>query len=107
MNHTNDSVFKKFTPNLEVATRRAEEGREIWELAGAKNLALLSAPIPGLQQLIAFSVLIWTPMRIFVFGLCKRGFLLSLYRSILDLPYLLSIMMCTFPAHSRKKNTEH
>jgi hypothetical protein len=46
-NHRNRCVFDGLSPNLETAIRRAKEERELWELAGAKSLALLTAPIPG------------------------------------------------------------
>jgi hypothetical protein len=45
-NHRNRCVFDGLFPNLETAIRRAKEEREMWELAGAKSLALLTAPIP-------------------------------------------------------------
>ena len=45
-NHRNRCVFDGLSPNLETAIRRAKEERELWELAGAKSLALLTAPIP-------------------------------------------------------------
>jgi hypothetical protein len=47
-NHRNGCVFDRITPNLEAATRSAEEERELWETAGAKHLDLLTAPIPGI-----------------------------------------------------------
>jgi hypothetical protein len=43
-------VFDKIKPNLEVAIRRAEEDIVLWKFAGAKHLALLTAPIPGVLQ---------------------------------------------------------
>jgi hypothetical protein len=46
-NHRNGCVFDKILPNLGAAIRKAEE-RDLWVLAGAKNLDLLTAPIPGL-----------------------------------------------------------
>lgn len=42
-------MFDKISPNLEADIRQAEEERELWELAGAKNLAILTVPIPGLE----------------------------------------------------------
>jgi hypothetical protein len=44
-NHRNRCVFDGLSPNLETAIRRAEEEREMWELAGAKSLALLTTPM--------------------------------------------------------------
>jgi hypothetical protein len=41
-------VFDGLSPNLDAAIRRAGEEKEIWELAGAKSLALLMALIPGI-----------------------------------------------------------
>ena len=49
-NHRNGCVFDKIKPNLEVAIRRAEEEIVLWKFAGAKYLALLTAPIPGVLQ---------------------------------------------------------
>jgi hypothetical protein len=46
-NHRHSCVFDKITPNVDAAIR-AEEERVLWEMAGAKNLSLLTAPIPGL-----------------------------------------------------------
>jgi hypothetical protein len=37
------------TPSLEGAIRRAEEEIIIWKFAGAKHLALITAPIPGVM----------------------------------------------------------
>lgn len=42
-------VFDGFTPSLDAAIGRADEETEIWELAGAKSLALLFAPIPAVR----------------------------------------------------------
>jgi hypothetical protein len=47
-NHRDRCVFDKITPSVNVAIRRAEEERELWEMAGAKSLSLLTGPIPGL-----------------------------------------------------------
>jgi hypothetical protein len=46
-NHRNGCVFDRIKPSLEVAIRRAEEDIDLWTFAGAKHLALLTAPIPG------------------------------------------------------------
>jgi hypothetical protein len=40
-------VFERITSSLSVALRRAEEEGELWEMEGAKNFSLLTAPIPG------------------------------------------------------------
>jgi hypothetical protein len=47
-NHRNECVFDKNPPNLGAALRKFEEEKDLWELAGARNLALLTCPIPGL-----------------------------------------------------------
>jgi hypothetical protein len=47
-NHRNSCVFDDLSPNLDAAIRRAREEKELWELAGAKSLSLLMAPIPGI-----------------------------------------------------------
>jgi hypothetical protein len=44
-NHRNSD---KITPNVDASIRRAAEERELWAMAGAKSLSLLTAPIPGL-----------------------------------------------------------
>jgi hypothetical protein len=46
-NHRNGCVFDRVTPSLEGAIRRAEEEIIIWNFAGAKHLALITASIPG------------------------------------------------------------
>jgi hypothetical protein len=46
VNHRNGCVFDRVTPSLEGAIRRAEEEIIIWKFAGAKHLALITAPIP-------------------------------------------------------------
>jgi hypothetical protein len=46
-NHRNGCVFDRVTLSLEGAIRRADEEIIIWEFAGAKHLALITAPIPG------------------------------------------------------------
>jgi hypothetical protein len=38
---------KSISDELRTAIKRAQEEREMWELAGAKSLGLLTAPIPG------------------------------------------------------------
>ena len=47
-NHKNGCVFEMLTPNVDSAIRKAEEELELWEMAGAKSLFLLTAPIPGI-----------------------------------------------------------
>ena len=49
VNHRNGCVFDRVTPSLEGAIRRAEEEIIIWKFAGAKHLALITAPIPGVM----------------------------------------------------------
>jgi hypothetical protein len=48
-NHKNGCVFDRAMPSLEGAIRRAEEEIIIWNFAGAKHLALITAPIPGVM----------------------------------------------------------
>jgi hypothetical protein len=43
-NHRNGCVFDRIKPNLEGAIRRTEEDMNLWKFAGAKHLALLTAP---------------------------------------------------------------
>jgi hypothetical protein len=49
-NHRNGCVFDRFKPSLEGAIRRAEEEIDLCKFAGAKHLALITAPIPGVLQ---------------------------------------------------------
>jgi hypothetical protein len=46
-NHRNGCVFERIIPSFEVAIRRPDEERELWKMARAKSLALLTARIPG------------------------------------------------------------
>jgi hypothetical protein len=48
-NHRNKCVFDRVTPSLEGAIRRADEEISIWNFAGAKHLALITASIPGVM----------------------------------------------------------
>jgi hypothetical protein len=48
-NHRNGCVFYRVKPSLEGAIRRAEE-IVVWKFAGAKHLALITAPILGVLQ---------------------------------------------------------
>jgi hypothetical protein len=47
-NHRNACVFDGLSPCLNVAIKRTEEERDMWVLGRAKNLDLLTAPIPDL-----------------------------------------------------------
>jgi hypothetical protein len=47
-NHRNDCVFEMLIPDVASAIRKAEEELELWEMAGAKSLSLLTAPVPGI-----------------------------------------------------------
>jgi hypothetical protein len=49
-NHRNGCVFDRVKPSLEGAIRRAEEEIVVWKFAGAKHLALITSPIPGVLQ---------------------------------------------------------
>jgi hypothetical protein len=49
-NHRNGCVFYRVKPNMEGVIRRAEEEIIVWKFAGAKHLALITAPIPGVPQ---------------------------------------------------------
>jgi hypothetical protein len=44
-NHRNKCIFDRGTPNLSVILRSAEEERRWWEIAGAKGLSYLAAPL--------------------------------------------------------------
>jgi hypothetical protein len=44
-NHRNQCVFDKISPCVATVIRRAGEERELWEMAGARSIALLSAPL--------------------------------------------------------------
>jgi hypothetical protein len=46
-NHRNGCVFYRIKSSLEGAIRRAEEEIDLWKFAGAKHLALITTPIPG------------------------------------------------------------
>jgi hypothetical protein len=43
-----DVYLKSSPPNVDSAFRKVEEDMNLWEMAGAKSLSLLMAPIPGL-----------------------------------------------------------
>jgi hypothetical protein len=47
-NHRNGCVFEMLTPDVASAIRKAEEELELWEMAGANSLSLLTAPILGI-----------------------------------------------------------
>jgi hypothetical protein len=36
---------------MDTAIREADQERDMWDMAGARKLSLLSGPIPGLQVL--------------------------------------------------------
>jgi hypothetical protein len=44
-NHRNKCVFDNWNPNVSLAIRMALEERWMWEMAGAKGLSYLSAPL--------------------------------------------------------------
>jgi hypothetical protein len=44
-NHRNKCVFNNWNPNVSLAIRMALEERWMWEMAGAKGLSYLSAPL--------------------------------------------------------------
>jgi hypothetical protein len=44
-NHRNRCVFDNWIPNVTLAIRMAMEERWMWEMAGAKGLSYLSAPL--------------------------------------------------------------
>jgi hypothetical protein len=44
-NHRNRCVFDNWIPNVSLAIRMALEERWMWEMAGAKGLSYLSAPL--------------------------------------------------------------
>jgi hypothetical protein len=44
----NGCVFDNKSPNIADAIRRVELEVHLWEMAGAKKLSLLTAPIPGI-----------------------------------------------------------
>jgi hypothetical protein len=48
--HRNRSVFDSFPPNMGAAISQFNQESEMWALARARDLSLLTAPIPGLQQ---------------------------------------------------------
>jgi hypothetical protein len=56
--HRNECVFDKNRPNIDVALKTAdqererEREREMWEMAGARKLSMLTSPIPDLHALI-------------------------------------------------------
>jgi hypothetical protein len=45
--HRNRCVFDNGSPNLSLILRQADEERSRWEVAGAKGLSFLAAPLPG------------------------------------------------------------
>jgi hypothetical protein len=49
--HRNGCVFDRKRPNIDAALRSANQERELWEVAGAQKMSLLTCPIPGLQDL--------------------------------------------------------
>jgi hypothetical protein len=49
--HHNGCVFDRKRPNIDAVHRSSNQERELWEVAGAKKLSLLTCPIPGLQDL--------------------------------------------------------
>jgi hypothetical protein len=46
-NHRNRCVFDGQSPSLPYILRQADDERRLWELAGAKGLSYLAAPLPG------------------------------------------------------------
>jgi hypothetical protein len=66
-------VFGGLSPNLDAAIIRAGEEKEVWKLAGAKNLALLMAPIPGIYFLVVGWSLFRHPFSCFVVMLVSLG----------------------------------
>jgi hypothetical protein len=46
--HRNSCVFDKKSPNIEEAIRKADQEKDMWSCAGARDLLLLTAPITGL-----------------------------------------------------------
>jgi hypothetical protein len=44
-NHRNRCVFDGQTPSLPSILRQADDERRLWELAGAKGLSFLAAPL--------------------------------------------------------------
>jgi hypothetical protein len=47
--HRNRSIFDRIPPNMGAAISQFSQELEMWILAGAKDLSLLTAPILGLQ----------------------------------------------------------
>ncbi|GJN13324.1 hypothetical protein PR202_gb00016 [Eleusine coracana subsp. coracana] len=45
-NHRNRCVFDRISPILPAILVQAEEERYLWELAGAKGVSFLTAPLP-------------------------------------------------------------
>jgi hypothetical protein len=45
--HRNSGVFDKKSPNIEEEIRKADQEKEMWSRARARDLSLLTAPIPG------------------------------------------------------------
>jgi hypothetical protein len=41
-------VFDKKSPNIEKAIHKADQEKDMWSRAGARDLLLLTAPITGL-----------------------------------------------------------
>jgi hypothetical protein len=42
----NDCIFEMLIPDVASAIRKTEEELELWEMAGAKSLSLLTALVP-------------------------------------------------------------
>jgi hypothetical protein len=47
--HRNRSIFDRFPPNMGAAISQFSQELEMWILAGARDLSLLTAPFPGLH----------------------------------------------------------
>jgi hypothetical protein len=63
-NHRNACVFDGLSLYLNVAIKRTEEERDLWVLGGAKNLDLLTAPIPDLETRVVLGFFL---MDVFLF----------------------------------------
>jgi hypothetical protein len=52
-NHINGCVFDRHCPSIVLAFKSLDDEKVLWELAGAKNLSLLLAPVPGVSSLFS------------------------------------------------------
>jgi hypothetical protein len=43
--------FDKKRPSMEAVLESADQEKDLWVMAGAKKLSLLTSPIPGLHDL--------------------------------------------------------